>query len=224
MKTKALFFIAFLLFVFSVTALMAQKSKSDQKTGKSESIRLFNGKDLKNWVFQLKDPTIDPATVFTIQNGVIHIKGDPFGYMRTKQTYSNYNLHVEYRYPSEATNSGVFIHAQKPDTIWLRCIECQLQAGNAGDFVLMNGADMNERTDKSKRVVKKMTASNEKTAGEWNAMDIKCLGNTIEVSVNGTLQNKGTGLNLSQGSICLQSEGKDVEFRNVFLTRLKKQN
>lgn len=222
MKTKALLFIAFLLFVFSVTALMAQKSKSDQKTGKSESIRLFNGKDLKNWVFQLKDPTIDPATVFTIQNGVIHIKGDPFGYMRTKQTYSDYNLHVEYRYPSEATNSGVFIHAQKPDTIWLRCIECQLQAGNAGDFVLMNGADMNERTDKSKRVVKKMTASNEKTAGEWNAMDIKCLGNTIEVSVNGTLQNKGTGLNISQGSICLQSEGKDVEFRNVFLTRLKK--
>ena len=86
------------------------------------------------------------------------------------------------RYPSEATNSGVFIHAQKPDTIWLRCIECQLQAGNAGDFVLMNGADMNERTDKSKRVVKKMTASNEKTCRrmEYNgykmssAIQLKC--------------------------------------------------
>jgi hypothetical protein len=28
-----------------------------------------------------------------------------------------------------------FIHAQQPDTIWLKCIECQLQAGNAGDFI-----------------------------------------------------------------------------------------
>lgn len=224
MKTKTLLSIAFLLLAFSTSDLIAQKSKANQKTGKSENIQLFNGKDLKGWVFQLKDPTIDPSKVFTIQNGVIHIKGDPFGYMRTKKTYSDYNLHVEYRYPSEATNSGVFIHAQKPDTIWLRCIECQLQAGNAGDFVLMNGADMNERTDKSKRVVKKMTASNEKPAGEWNALEIKCLGNTIEVSVNGTLQNKGTGLNISQGSICLQSEGKDIEFRNVLLTKLKKQN
>lgn len=224
MKTKTLLSIAFLLLAFSASDLIAQKSKANQKTGKSENIQLFNGKDLKGWVFQLKDPTIDPSKVFTIQNGVIHIKGDPFGYMRTKKTYSDYNLHVEYRYPSEATNSGVFIHAQKPDTIWLRCIECQLQAGNAGDFVLMNGADMNERTDKSKRVVKKMTASNEKPAGEWNALEIKCLGNTIEVSVNGTLQNKGTGLNISQGSICLQSEGKDIEFRNVLLTKLKKQN
>ncbi len=224
MKTKILLFTVLLLFIFSASALMAQKKSKIQapKAEKTKNILLFNGKDLKNWVFQLKDPAVDPATVFTVQNGVIHIKGDPFGYMRTKQTYSDYNLHVEYRYPSEATNSGVFIHAQKPDTIWLRCIECQLQAGNAGDFVLMNGADMNERTDKSKRVIKKMTASSEKPAGEWNALEIKCLGNTIEVSVNGTPQNKGTGLNIRQGSICLQSEGKDIEFRNIFLTKLKK--
>jgi len=53
-------------------------------------------------------------------------------------------------------------------------------------------------------------------------MDIKCSGNTIEVKVNGLLQNKGTGLNVSEGSICLQSEGKEIEFRNVYLTKLKK--
>ena len=89
--------------------------------------QLFNGKDLNNWVFHLKDPAVDPATVFTVQNGVIHITGNPFGYMRTKETYSDYKLHVEWRWPSEATNSGVFIHAQQPDTIWLKCIECQLE-------------------------------------------------------------------------------------------------
>ena len=141
--------------------------------------------------------------------------------MRTKDSYSDYKLHVEWRWPSEATNSGVFVHGQEPDTIWLKCVECQLMAGNAGDFVCMNGADMNERTDKSKTVVKKMAASSEKAIGEWNTMEVICKGNTIEVYVNGILQNRGTNVSVNQGSICLQSEGKDIEFRNVFLTSLE---
>ncbi len=180
---------------------------------------LFNGKDLNNWVFKLKDPGTDPSRVFTIKDGVIHISGDPFGYMRTKKQYSGYQLHLEWRWPTEATNSGVFIHAQVPDAIWPPCIECQLMAGNAGDFVLMGGTDMNEHTDKSKTVVSKRTASNEKPVGQWNTMEVTCKGNTIEVYVNGTLQNKGTGVTLSKGSICLQSEGKDIEFRNIYLVK-----
>ena len=220
MKTRL---ITLLLIAFiAVGGIMTAQGKSKTKAPKARQTMLFNGKDLKNWIFHLKDPSVDPAGVFTVQNGVIHIKGDPFGYMRTKKAYSDYDLHVEWRYPSELSNSGVFIHGQEPDTIWLRTIECQLMAGNAGDFVCMNGAEMNEQKDKKQRVIRKMAASNEKPLGEWNMMDIKCNGNTIEVKVNGLLQNKGTGLNLSEGSICLQSEGKEIEFRNVYLTKLKK--
>jgi len=197
--------------------LFAQSEKRDTK----DLIQLFNGKDLNNWVFKLKDPSVDPAKVFTIQNGVIHISGNPFGYMRTKETYSDYKLHVEWRWPSEATNSGVFVHAQTPDSIWLRCVECQLKAGSAGDFVCMNGADMTEHIDKTKPFVNKLRESSEKATGEWNTMEVMCKANSIEVRVNGVLQNKGTNVNLNKGSICLQSEGKDVEFRNVFLTPLK---
>ena len=207
------------------TSVMGQRNTPKikvQKTGKSENIQLFNGKDLTNWVFKLKDPAVDPAKVFTVQNGVIHITGDPFGYMRTKEVYSDYRLHVEWRWPSGASNSGVFIHGQLPDSIWLKCIECQLAAGNAGDFICMSGSDMNERTDKTKRNVKKLAQSSEKPDGEWNTMEVICKTNTIEVLVNGVLQNKGTGVNINSGHICLQSEGKDVEFRNVFLTKLKK--
>jgi hypothetical protein len=86
----------------------------------------------------------------------------------------------------------------------------------------MNGADMTERTDKTKPFVNKMASSSEKVTGEWNTMEVMCSGNTIDVWVNEVRQNKGTNVNLSKGSICLQSEGKDVEFRNVYLTRLKK--
>lgn len=224
MKTKTIRFAIMLIIVLSVfqsyaTARADEKKAKDKTTGKA--VKLFNGKDLSNWVFKLKDPSVDPAKVFTVSNGVIHISGSPFGYMRTKESYSDYKLNVEWRWPSEATNSGIFIHAQEPDSIWLRCIECQLKAGNAGDFVCMNGSDMKEKTDKSKIVVNKYAASSEKPAGEWNTMEVVCRGNEISVYVNGILQNKGTGLNISKGSICLQSEGKEIEFRNVFLKKLK---
>jgi hypothetical protein len=215
--------IIILLAIPNITMAQANvknKKKPEMKIG--NDILLFNGKDLNNWVFKLKDPSIDPAAVFTIRNGVIHITGNPFGYMRTKDTYSDYKLHVEWRWPAEAGNSGVFVHAQQPDTVWLKCVECQLQAGNAGDFVCMNGADMTERTDKSKPFVKKLALSSEKPTGEWNTMEVICKSNTIEVFVNGTLQNKGTNVSVSKGSICLQSEEKDVEFRNVYLDKLEK--
>ncbi|MFA5819356.1 MAG: DUF1080 domain-containing protein [Bacteroidales bacterium] len=221
MKTRIIQF-ATLLIIILLVAPTVSIAQSKAKKPKSKNIQLFNDKNLNNWVFQLKDPAIDPATVFTVQNGVIHISGNPFGYMRTKEIYSDYKLHVEWRWPVEATNSGVFVHGQQPDTIWLKCVECQLKAGSAGDFVCMNGADMNERTDKSKISVKKMADSSEKPTGEWNTMEVVCRAHTIEVFVNGVLQNKGTNVSISKGSICLQSEGKDIEFRNVFLNKFKK--
>ena len=220
--SPAILFIALLM-----TSLQMHAQKNETKPARSrqndpETVQLFNGKDLSNWVFFLKDNTVDPATVFMVRDGVIHITGNPFGYMRTKGIYSNYRLHAEWRWPAEATNSGVFVHCQTPDAIWIKCIECQLQAGNAGDFVCMNGADMNEHTDKTNPVVRKKGPSSEMPVGEWNVMEVVCSGNTIEVYVNGILLNKGTNTSVSTGSISLQSEGKDIEFRNVFLTALKK--
>jgi hypothetical protein len=231
MKSKSLRFLIFTLAIMigassGIYGQSRQKNSKDKQSRRSEktsTIQLFNGKDLSNWVFCLKDPAVDPATVFTVRNGAIHIKGDPFGYMRTKDSFSEYKLHLEYRWPVEATNSGVFIHALPPDTIWLKTFECQLQAGNAGDFICMNGATMNEQKNNS-RVVKKIASSTEKPAGEWNTLEITCKSNTIEVSVNGVLQNKGTGLSSDKGYICLQSEGKDVEFRNLLLTKLPQVN
>lgn len=205
-----------------INAQSNEKKPAISSPNNQETVQLFNGKDLSNWVFFLKDNTVDPTTVFTAKDGIIHITGNPFGYMRTKGTYSDYRLHVEWRWPTEATNSGVFVHCQTPDAIWLKCIECQLQAGNAGDFVCMSGADMDERTDKSNVVVRKKGPSTERPVGQWNTMEVVCSGNTVEVYVNGILLNKGTNTSVSSGSISLQSEGKDIEFRNVYLTGLNK--
>ena len=221
MKLKLRF--SFIILVFSLLVSSAKTfAQTNINPENQQTKQLFNGKDLSNWEFKLRDPAVNASDVFKVQDGVIQIKGEPFGYMRSKDSFSDYKLHVEWRWPVEATNSGVFVHAQLPDSIWLRCVECQLQAGNAGDFVCMNGADMDERTDKTKRSVKKDGPSAEKAVGEWNTMEVFCKGNTIKVFVNGILKNSATGVNLTQGYICLQSEGKIVEFRNVWLQKEKK--
>jgi hypothetical protein len=216
MKTKT-------LRILVVTFLIAGMINNAFSQSNVKGEKLIKGKNLNNWVFYLRDHSVDPAKVFTLNNGVVHITGNPFGYMRTRKSYSDYKLHVEYRWPQEATNSGVFVHIQPPDTIWPTSIECQLQAGHAGDFACVGATDMKERIDKTRkgRMIGKMAESSEKPVGEWNSMDITCKGNTIEVIVNGVLQNRGTEVNLKQGFICLQSEGKDVEFRNVVLAKLQ---
>jgi hypothetical protein len=226
MKTKIIKFAAILIIALITGQSVATARTTDKKHKQAETdarkkIMLFNGKDLSNWVFTLKDKTVDPTSVFMVHDGVIHITGEPFGYMRTKEAYSDYKLHVEWRWPVEASNSGVFVNAQQPDTIWLKCVECQLKAGSAGDFVCMNGADMAERADKSKRSVTKLADSSEKPVGQWNTLEVVCKSNTIELTVNGVVQNKGTNVTVTSGSICLQSEGKAVEFRNVFLNKLQ---
>jgi hypothetical protein len=224
MKTRtiqlAALMIMILIFLPDILSAQSKQQIPTISIVPTKDIQLFNGVDLSGWAFYLKDQAVEPATVFTVQNGVIHIAGNPFGYMRTIQSYADYKLHVEWRWPAEATNSGVFVHAQMPDTIWIKCIECQLKSGSAGDFVCMNGGDMDEHTNKAAWSVSKLADSSEKPAGEWNTMEVICKEKTIEVHVNGVLQNKGTNLNISSGSICLQSEGKVVEFRNVFIGKL----
>ena len=207
--------------ILMLTCLIIVSNAKAQAPSNTDSDKelLFNGKDLSNWTFFLKDPAADPSKVFTIRDGVIHITGDPFGYMRTRETYADYELHLEWRWPVEATNSGVFLHAQQPDAIWPSCFECQLQAGRAGEFICMSGTKMNEQKTSPTFFIATKNQSNEKPVGEWNSLVVKCKGSTIEVNINGVLQNTATGTSVSSGSICLQSEGKDIEFRNVYITR-----
>lgn len=207
----------YLIIFVSVLLALASDRVFPQASG--NTTQLFNGKNLDNWAFYLQDHTVDAGSVFYIQDGVIHIKGDPFGYMRTKEVYSDYVLHVEWRYPTEATNSGIFVNVQAPDAIWPACYEIQLKSGNAGDFVLMAGTTIAEKQESI--VVPKKNASNEKPVGQWNTAEITVSEGTVEVVINGLLQNKGTKMSHTCGHICLQSEGKDIEFRNVYLTSLR---
>src|SRR5665647_1923319 len=97
---------------------------------------LFNGKDLNGWTIFVSDSKISPGKFFYVNNGTIETPGVPMGYLRTKQEYSNYHLHVEWCYPEKPTNSGVFVHTNGPDLLWPKHYQCQLKTLCAGDFIV----------------------------------------------------------------------------------------
>jgi hypothetical protein len=185
-------------------------------TAVTEPIDLFNGEDLDNWKLFIPDENVDPATVWSVADGVVRCTGSPAGYMRTKVPHSNYRLIVEWRWPGgEGGNSGVLLHIQEKDEVWPKSIEAQLHTRNAGDFWVIGGATFKEHTSAVDRRVPKMKDSNENPIGEWNRYLIECRGDTIKVYVNGLLQNAATEVTICEGYIGLQSEGTPIEFRTV---------
>lgn len=192
-------------------------------------IELFNGQDLDNWNIIVDSEDGEPKDLFYVEDGILNTSGDPFGYIRTKESYSNYKLHLEWRWNDEPSNSGVLLNVQGPELIFPHCVEAQLMHEKAGDFVLMGkGAAITVKdstylvSSEEKRylAIPKFEESSEKAAGEWNSYDITSKDGTLELYVNGVLQNKGTNMTLTEGNIALQSEGKPLQFRNIYLLPL----
>lgn len=210
--------------ILSVLLLMAFLLGGNLSAEAQKTVKLFNGKDLSNWNFVVDKNAVPADQVYSVRDGLIHIKGQPFGYMYTKEKYGNYKLNVEWRWVGEATNSGIFLLIEETKNPFPNGIECQLAAGKAGDFVLLGGSDLLEFHQRpgSERpafpIVEKNNPSSEKPAGEWNRATIYVKEGVITVFINGVYQNTGTN-KVKTGHIGLQSEGKDVQFRNVVLTQ-----
>lgn len=202
--------------VFLIAASCGEKKES-----------LFNGKNLDGWTIFVDESIISPDDFFYVNDGMIECVGVPMGYLRTIKEYSDYRLHIEWRYPEEPTNSGVFLHTSGPDKIWPQHFQGQLKYENAGDFIVQGerqtatlGGIVYESSDTLRPVVPKLNPTNEKPAPEWNSYDIICTGSTIELRVNGLLQNTATNCSLTKGGIGLQAEGSKIQFRNLWIEPL----
>ncbi|MFC1760755.1 DUF1080 domain-containing protein [Planctomycetota bacterium] len=181
---------------------------------------LFDGQTYTGWVRYLKNNQGDVDKTWQITpEGVLACSGKPAGYIRTAQAYKNYKLHVEYRWPGKTGNNGILVHMTGEDQVWPHSLECQGMYRNQGDFYEIGGVTFNEHTSGGHRVqgrkVKKYGDSNEKEPGQWNVYEVWCVGSTIRPYVNGKLMNEASNCSLTEGKICLQSEGAPIEFRNL---------
>jgi len=184
-----------------------------------EEVVLFDGSSLDAWTCHLPEGAA-LSDVWSIQDGVLACKGQPIGYLRTKERFDSFHLSLEWRFdPAKgAGNSGVLLRVVGEDKVWPRSIEAQLHSGNAGDIWNIDAFAMAAdpaRTD-GRRTERAQPAS-EKPLGEWNRYDILLDGPRLELRVNGVLQNTADWCEELPGFIALQSEGAAIEFRDVRL-------
>ncbi|MES1194915.1 MAG: DUF1080 domain-containing protein, partial [Opitutus sp.] len=102
--------------------------------------------------------------------------------------------------------------------------QVQTKIKSVGDLLPMAGATFAEPLTSAPgaaTAIKAHTApDSEKPPGEWNTADITCRGDTIEVTINGVVQNRVTGGSLREGKIGFQFEGTAFELRAVTLVGL----
>lgn len=181
------------------------------------------------------------------ENGenLIRISGDVNGSLATRDTFANYHLQLVYKWGDEVyanRNSGLLYHSfgnfGEALGTWMVNIECQLMHERLGDTYLMNNTYCESpvveengsfRYDPSGEVQKFSKEHNgqsiakgldaENSLGEWNTVDLYCVGRTAVHVVNGqtVMVNNNTGIAengsitpLTSGKIQLQSEGAEL--------------
>lgn len=184
----------------------------------------------------------DPDHVFNWEKGILHITGQHYGYIATKQTnFANYKLVAEFKWGEKtwpprvdnARDSGVLVHFVGRDQVWPKSIECQMIEGGTGDILVVSGAYLTvdgvtkgpqiARFDRPGRNpwddVKGFRGPHEieKPHGKWNKLEVTCDHDLISISVNGHHTLTGTDATPNMGKIVLQSEGAEVFFRRLDL-------
>ncbi len=124
---------------------------------KEKWIKLFNGKDLDDWIVKIKGYPAGENynNTFIAEDGVLKVNYEKyqdsfhntFGHIYYKNPFSNYKFRMDYRFTGEQLsdganwanrNSGIMIHCEDPMKIGLDqnfpvSIEVQLLGGNGID-------------------------------------------------------------------------------------------
>ncbi|MDR0865408.1 MAG: DUF1080 domain-containing protein, partial [Candidatus Symbiothrix sp.] len=199
--------------------------------GTSKFIPLFNGTDLTGWYSFTDKGGLNNDTIqqFTVEDGVLHFHGEPFGYLSTNDSYKNFYLKVVFRwgekkYPprlDHVRDSGIMYHFEESaeNTIWPAAIECQVQENDCGDYYLNGGTTADSPNGTGSRFIR--TANYENPNPEWNTIEIIALDDKSEHYVNGHLVNQAYNLSVCEGRILLQTEGAEIYFQSVELLPLK---
>jgi hypothetical protein len=197
--------------VLIATAVCAQPQKGFVSLMPKESIEEF-------WI-----PESAPAEIWSVHDGIIFCKGKPFGFLRSKKKYRNFVLRAEWRFepegwtgaPERWPNAGFFIFANEVKDIWPVSLEVQGYHGEAGSLFGVRGG-------KVQGAKRGPFVTDRPPLGSWDKYEITAREGNVQVVLNDKLVNEGHNAVPSEGSICLQSEGWPVQYRNVAVKELEK--
>ncbi len=249
---------------------------------------LFNGRDLGGWETFLGKPHAsaevpglqrdakgayteaigrdrDPLGNFTVATvegrPAIHISGQGFGYMATRENFGNYHLRLQFKWgvkkwpprDQAVRDSGLLYHVHgepaQSSGVWPASVELQIQEKDCGDLYAIvtrvtvparsftapdnktlyqydpaaAPVDFKQEKPIGNRCVR--LADFEKPVGEWNTIELICVGGDSIHIVNGHVVMRlkdarrvgegGAWLPLAAGRIALQTEGAEIFYRDV---------
>jgi hypothetical protein len=205
--------------------------------GRGPNWRTLNGDDFVN-VNCAED-------TWTWKDGVAYCTGKPVGVIRSKKSYTNFELVLQWRHMRAAGNSGVFVWTipdsletlkpgQLPHGIEVQVLDLgyetqyEKRTGRKPDWFTSHGDVF--PVGKSKMTPFPPTAPNGtrsfpsknlvRDVTKWNHYYIRAINGEVRLWVNGEEVSGGTGCDPKTGYICLESEGSPVEFRNLRIREL----
>ena len=225
----------FCLLLFTKTQAVGQSP--DELQPLQKPVNLFDGSDVRQWMFYCGNDKVDMKDVWKIEDKVLKCTGNPKGYLQTKRWFRDL--------PARAAMALAPVSAVATVAYWfIPRLHCFSSAGqsrwrfNCNREVLATfgslakvltfrlkiwkSAAKSQRAGNqhSHRRIRRIAGEYENEVGQWNDMRIVCREDEIKVYVNNKLVNHGTEMTVSQGAIALQSEGTPIDFRDIRLSPL----
>ena len=230
--------------IVSATTLAADKKPEERLDS-----AFFNGKDFTGWGISTNNKGASEGKELwsVLADGTLRAEGDPDNNPKTRQQsglytlsqdYGNFELSFDYRYTGQeqGKNSGVWVLGGEKFVdsggAFPASIEVQLRLKWEGDLLLKQlslkpeqGYQLSADANKANaRIAARREGLNIDPVSDWTPMKIRVEptdndGTTVSVWLNGQLVNKGIHAGRDQGRIIFQSEGADIEWRNIKLIR-----
>jgi hypothetical protein len=170
-------------------------------------VSLFNGKDLTGWM------ALGNNNQWVVENGILKSPRSGAN-LRTEKTFTDFKLHVEFRYPAHS-NSGVYLRGRYE----VQVEDCKGEEPWVGGLGAVYG-------------FLKPYENVAKAPGEWQTYDITLTGRRVTVIANGILIINdqeipgitGGALDSKEaepGPIYFQGDHGPVEYRNIVITPSK---
>lgn len=180
-------------------------------------VTLFNEADLTGWeVHSGNNGLRSDEAVQVRAGGVLALGHERFFRICTTDKFKDFVLRLEYRYLPGGTisNAGgaVLLRVAAPEKLAHFHPHVKLRRSDEGK-VWLPGKENTGAEGKSEANAE----HHSRALGEWNTLEIRCVGSRIDSNLNGQPSGFAEGILSEEGHIGLASQGSDVEFRNLRL-------
>lgn len=199
----------------NTTASAAGATANDE----GESIDLLGADPLKTWKSFPEEKLFVAESTWNLvresvdQEPVLICNGKSKGFLWTIETYSDFELTAEWKFPTDTDgNSGFLIHTQQEERIWPTSVQIQLHQPKAGSIFPSGDAMTDNILDAPPDLARPINS--------WNECRVVSRSGRLTIEVNGKRAGEVTGAKPSSGHLALQSEGSEVHFRRLRIRRL----